>query len=165
MARLDQERQQKLEPKRMNTAVESITNLGFKIDSINYKDSNTLESEEIPNKLEVWNNRQHTGVLELSNSVTSNYTEDIILGKYSDKIEGVYMYNNMHDYVLDSGSQFLTEGLIQNPNSNVSLNKDWTKIERLNNNWFIYRLSVDDDRINNKFIYKGVLFNFNTSIR
>lgn len=32
MARLNQERQQKLEPKRMNVAVENITNLGFKIE-------------------------------------------------------------------------------------------------------------------------------------
>jgi len=32
MARLDQERQQKLEPLRMNTAVEKITALGFKIE-------------------------------------------------------------------------------------------------------------------------------------
>jgi hypothetical protein len=32
MARLDQERQQKLEPLRMNIAVEKITALGFKIE-------------------------------------------------------------------------------------------------------------------------------------
>lgn len=32
MARLNQERQQRLEPKRMNAAVQSITNLGFSIE-------------------------------------------------------------------------------------------------------------------------------------
>ena len=46
MARLNQERQQKLEPLRMNTAVEKITALGFKIEKktstflqFEYKDS------------------------------------------------------------------------------------------------------------------------------
>ena len=67
--------------------------------------------------------------------------------------------------ILDDTKDFLEGNIIQKPNTNVSFEKDWNTIDRLNNNWYTYRLTVDNNITDTKFIYKSSLFNHNISIR
>jgi hypothetical protein len=70
------------------------------------------------------------------------------------------------NYVVDSNLNFLVGDIFPYPNSNVSLSKDWTKIDRLENGYFNYRVNIDNKELENlKFILKFTLLNYNISMR
>jgi hypothetical protein len=144
----------------------TLNNLGFKLDAYVNKNNQLLYSRSMPTDLMVWTDRQHTGKLIFNNNLDENYMSNIVKNNYVQRTEGFVYYNNLLDYVVDSDETFIEGDLFKEPNANVTLNKDWKKIERLNNNYFIYRLGVDNKELENtKFILKFATYNNNLSIR
>ena len=144
----------------------TLNNMGFKIDAFIKKNEQLLYSREIPSELMVWTDRQHSGKLEFNNVLNENYMHDIVVNNYVQRTEGFIYYNNIADYVLDSDQTFIEGEIFKEPNSNVSFEKDWTKVERMANNYFMYRLGVNNKELENiKFILKFVTYNNNLSIR
>ena len=139
-----------------------LNNVGFLLSA---KDDSNKYTNSIPNKLEIWTERQHSNIINLNNTIDTNYMSNIVMNNYANKVDGVLFYNNIYDYVLNPELAFLNTGIIEEINNNVSYNKDWNQLSKLKNNWFIYRLIVDNLEIDTKYIYKGALFNYNFSIR
>jgi hypothetical protein len=81
-------------------------------------------------------------------------------------LNGVFYHNNFADYVLDSTQNFLDGDIIVQPNANVDFTKNWVYVDRLENNFFNYRIAINDEALENiKYILKFSLFNYNLSLR
>jgi hypothetical protein len=123
--------------------------------------------DEPPTSVSVWTDRQHSGEVMLKTPINANYMKNVVLNNQPHNIiNGTIFCNSLMNYVVDSNLNFLVGDIFPYPNSNVSLSKDWTKIDRLENGYFNYRVNVDNKELENlKFILKFTLLNYNISMR
>jgi hypothetical protein len=81
-------------------------------------------------------------------------------------VNGILYLNNFSNFVLDQSQPFLQGTIFKEPNNNVSFSKNWTEINRLESNFFNYRVKIDDKDLENlKFILKFTVLNYNISMR
>jgi hypothetical protein len=120
----------------------------------------------MPTNVSVWTSRQHSGDIEIVSNVNADYMHNVVMNDTSRILNGVFYHNNFADYVLDSTQNFLDGDIIVQPNANVDFTKNWVYVDRLENNFFNYRIAIDDASLENiKYILKFSLFNYNLSLR
>jgi|LakMenEpi03Aug12_release.lakeMendotaPanAssembly.Ray.scaffolds.fasta_scaffold02148_6 hypothetical protein len=145
----------------------TLNNVGMKIDAYKNVNGQLLITNEVPTSLQVWTSRQHSGEVFLKTPINADYMENVVLNnQFHNIINGVVYCNNLANYVLDDTINFLNGDIFPVPNANVSFSKDWTQVDRLENNFFNYRISIDNKDLENlKFILKFTVLNYNISMR
>jgi hypothetical protein len=145
----------------------TLNNVGMKIDAYKNVNGQLLITNEVPTSLQVWTSRQHSGEVFLKTPINADYMENVVLNnQFHNIINGVVYCNNLANYVLDDTINFVNGDIFPVPNANVSFSKDWTQVDRLENNFFNYRISIDNKDLENlKFILKFTVLNYNISMR
>jgi hypothetical protein len=145
----------------------TLQNIGIKMDAYKNVNDQLILIDEPPTSVSVWTSRQHSGEIMLKKTVDADYMHNIVSSTEPYTfINGTIYCNNLSNYVLDSSINFLQGGIFKYPTSNVSFAKDWTQIDRLENNFFNYRINIDNKDLENlKFILKFTLLNYNISMR
>lgn len=144
----------------------TFNNLGVKMDAYENVNGQLVLRDYMPTNVSVWTSRQHSGDIKIVSNVDADYMHNVVVNDTSRIINGVFYHNNFADYVLDSTQNFLDGDIIVYPNSNVDFSKNWIYVDRLENNFFNYRVSIDDAALENiKYILKFSLFNYNLSLR
>ena len=145
----------------------TLQNVGIKMDCYKNVNNQLILVDEPPTSVSVWTDRQHSGEVMLKTPINADYMENVVLNNQPHNIiNGTIFCNSLMNYVVDSNLNFLVGDIFPYPNSNVSLSKDWTKIDRLENGYFNYRVNIDNKELENlKFILKFTLLNYNISMR
>ena len=145
----------------------TLNNVGMKIDAYKNVNGQLLLTTEPPTSLQVWTSRQHSGEVMLKTPVNADYMENVVLSNPPHTIiNGIVYCNTLANYVLDDTLNFLNGDIFPVPNANVSFSKDWTQVDRLENNFFNYRVNIDNKDLENlKFILKFTVLNYNISMR
>jgi hypothetical protein len=145
----------------------TLQNIGIKMDAYKNVNDQLILIDEPPTSVSVWTSRQHSGEIMLKKTVDADYMHNIVSSTEPYTfINGTIYCNNLSNYILDSSINFLQGGIFKYPTSNVSFAKDWTQIDRLENNFFNYRINIDNKDLENlKFILKFTLLNYNISMR
>jgi hypothetical protein len=145
----------------------TFNNMGVKIDAYKNINNETVVLQEPPTSVLIWNSHQHSGEIFINTAVNTNYMSNLVLGNQPHHFaNGVLYLNNFSNYVLDESQPFLQGDIFKYPNNNVSFAKDWTQVNRLENNYFNYRINIDNKNLENlKFILKFTLLNYNISMR
>ena len=145
----------------------TFNNMGIKMDAYKSINNEPVVLLEPPTSVSVWNSHQHSGEIFINTAVNADYMSNLVLGNQPHHFtNGVLYLNNFSNYVLDENQPFLQGDIFKYPNSNVSFAKDWTQVNRLENNYFNYRINIDNKDLENlKFILKFTLLNYNLSMR
>ena len=145
----------------------TFNNMGIKIDAYKNINNEQVVLLEPPTSVSVWNSHQHSGEIFINTKVNEDYMSNLVLGNQPHHFaNGVLYLNNFSNYVLDESQPFLQGDIFKDPNNNVSFAKDWTQVNRLENNYFNYRVKIDNKDLENlKFILKFTLLNYNISMR
>jgi hypothetical protein len=145
----------------------TLQNIGIKMDVYNNVNDQLILVDEPPTSVSVWTNRQHSGEVFLKTPVNIDYMSNVVLDNQPHNIiNGMVFCNNLMNYVVDSSQNFLQGSIFKYPNTNVSFAKDWTKVDRLENGFFNYRININNKDLENlKFILKFTLLNYNISMR
>ena len=144
----------------------TFNNLGVKMDAYENVNNQLVLRDYMPTNVSVWTSRQHSGDIEIVSNVNADYMHNVVMNDTSRILNGVFYHNNFADYVLDSTQNFLDGDIIVQPNANVDFTKNWVYVDRLENNFFNYRVAIDDASLENiKYILKFSLFNYNLSLR
>jgi hypothetical protein len=145
----------------------TLNNVGMKIDAYKNVNGQLLITNEVPTSLQVWTSRQHSGEIFLKTPIDKDYMKNVVLSNEPHSIiNGIVYCNNLANYVLDDTINFVDGDIFPVPNSNVSFAKDWTQVDRLENNFFNYRVNIDNKDLENlKFILKFTVLNYNISMR
>ena len=145
----------------------TVQNVGIKMDCYKNVNNQLILVDEPPTSVSIWTDRQHSGEVMLKTPINADYMENVVLNNQPHNIiNGTIFCNSLMNYVVDSNLNFLVGDIFPYPNSNVSLSKDWTKIDRLENGYFNYRVNIDNKELENlKFILKFTLLNYNISMR
>ena len=144
----------------------TFNNLGVKMDAYENVNNQLVLRDYMPTNVSVWTSRQHSGDIEIVSNVNADYMHNVVMNDTSRILNGVFYHNNFADYVLDSTQNFLDGDIIVQPNANVDFTKNWVYVDRLENNFFNYRIAIDDASLENiKYILKFSLFNYNLSLR
>jgi hypothetical protein len=141
--------------------------MGIKMDAYQSINNEPVVLLEPPTSVSVWNSHQHSGEIFINTAVNEDYMSNLVLGNQPHHFaNGVLYLNNFSNYVLDESQPFLQGDIFKYPNNNVSFAKDWTQVNRLENNYFNYRINIDNKDLENlKFILKFTLLNYNISMR
>lgn len=145
----------------------TLNNVGMKIDAYKNVNGQLLITNEIPTSLQVWTSRQHSGEVMLKTPINADYMENVVLNNQPNPIiNGIVYCNNLANYVLDDTVNFVNGDIFPAANSNVSFSKNWTEVDRIENNFFNYRVKIDNKDLENlKFILKFTVLNYNISMR
>jgi hypothetical protein len=145
----------------------TLNNVGMKIDAYKNVNGQLLITNEVPTSLQVWTSRQHSGEIFLKTPIDKDYMKNVVLSNEPHSIiNGIVYCNNLANYVLDDTINFVDGDIFPVPNANVSFAKDWTQVDRLENNFFNYRVNIDNKDLENlKFILKFTVLNYNISMR
>jgi hypothetical protein len=144
----------------------TFNNLGVKMDAYENVNNQLVLRDYMPTNVSVWTSRQHSGDIEIVSNVNADYMHNVVMNDTSRILNGVFYHNNFADYVLDSTQNFLDGDIIVQPNANVDFTKNWVYVDRLENNFFNYRIAINDEALENiKYILKFSLFNYNLSLR
>lgn len=144
----------------------TFNNMGVKMDAYENVNGQLVLRNYMPTNISVWTSRQHSGDIKIASNIDADYMHNVVMNDTSRIINGVFYHNNFADYVLDSNQNFVDGSIIVYPNSNVDFTKNWVYVDRLENNFFNYRISIDDPSLENiKYILKFSLFNYNLSLR
>jgi hypothetical protein len=144
----------------------TFNNLGVKMDAYENVNNQLILRDYMPTNESVWTSKQHSGDIKIVSNVNADYMHNVVMNDTSRIINGVFYHNNFADYVLDSTQNFVDGTIIVQPNANVDFTKNWVYVDRLENNFFNYRISIDDASLENiKYILKFSLFNYNLSLR
>ena len=145
----------------------TLNNVGMKIDAYKNVNGQLLITNEIPTSLQVWTSRQHSGEIMLKTPINADYMENVVLNNQPNPIiNGIVYCNNLANYVLDDTVNFVTGDIFPVANANVSFSKNWTEVDRIENNFFNYRVKIDNKDLENlKFILKFTVLNYNISMR
>jgi hypothetical protein len=144
----------------------TFNNLGVKMDAYENVNNQLVLRDYMPTNVSVWTSRQHSGDIEIVSNVNADYMHNVVMNDTSRILNGVFYHNNFADYVLDSTQNFLDGDIIVQPNANVDFTKNWVYVDRLENNFFNYRIAINDEALENiKYILKFSIFNYNLSLR
>jgi hypothetical protein len=145
----------------------NFNNMGLKIDAFENVNGQQVILQEPPTSVSIWNGHQHSGEIFIKTPVNENYMSNVVLGNQPHHfVNGILYLNNFSNFVLDQSQPFLQGDIFKEPNNNVSFSKNWTEINRLESNFFNYRVKIDDKDLENlKFILKFTVLNYNISMR
>ena len=145
----------------------NFNNMGLKIDAFENVNGQQVILQEPPTSVSIWNSHQHSGEIFIKTPVNEDYMSNVVLGNQPHHfVNGVLYLNNFSNFVLDQSQPFLQGDIFKEPNNNVSFSKNWTEVNRLESNFFNYRVKIDDKDLENlKFILKFTVLNYNISMR
>ena len=145
----------------------NFNNMGLKIDAFENVNGQQVLLQEPPTSVSIWNSHQHSGEIFIKTPVNEDYMSNVVLGNQPHHfVNGILYLNNFSNFVLDQSQPFLQGDIFKEPNNNVSFSKNWTEINRLESNFFNYRVKIDDKDLENlKFILKFTVLNYNISMR
>jgi hypothetical protein len=145
----------------------NFNNMGLKIDAFENVNGQQVMLQEPPTSVSIWNNHQHSGEIFIKTPVNEDYMSNVVLGNQPHHfVNGILYLNNFSNFVLDQSQPFLQGTIFKEPNNNVSFSKNWTEVNRLESNFFNYRVKIDDKDLENlKFILKFTVLNYNISMR
>jgi hypothetical protein len=145
----------------------NFNNMGLKIDAFENVNGQQVILQEPPTSVSIWNSHQHSGEIFIKTPVNEDYMSNVVLGNQPHHfVNGILYLNNFSNFVLDQSQPFLQGDIFKEPNNNVSFSKNWTEINRLESNFFNYRVKIDDKDLENlKFILKFTVLNYNISMR